>query len=81
MNAKTEPFFLTRDGAFKVIAEVTDGIAQITVYSWSEDFGNAGDWVPIVVTQDSKELERHFPEGSLHEFSVPDYPPDEGVPA
>lgn len=81
MEAKPEPFFMTRDGAFKVIAEMSDGIATITVYSWSENFGKAGDWLPIIQTQDSQELERHFPEGSLHEFEVPDYPPDGMVSA
>lgn len=80
-TADRESFWLTRDGAFKVYPEFVEGIPQITVYSWSETMGEAGDWVPVIVLHSSEELSRHFPDGSLHEFEVPDFPPDEGVPA
>jgi hypothetical protein len=80
MKPTNEPFWLTRDGAFKVTVEQReDTTPAFVVYSWSEDFGKAGDWVPVAEGQDSRDLERHFPDGSLHEFEVPDFPPDEGM--
>lgn len=76
MTGKPEPLWLTRDGAFKVIIEGSGNSSKIMVFSWSDDYGKAGGWVPILTTRSSDELSRHFPEGSLHEFEVPNFPPD-----
>jgi len=76
MTSREEPFWLTRDGRYKVRVD-GQGTAQAAVlYSWSDEAGTAGDWVEIVRTQSTGELHKHIDEGSLHEFTVPDYPPD-----
>ena len=69
-------FWLTRDGRYKVTVEGKGERHAAVVYSWSDEAGTAGDWVEILRTQSTEELNRHIDKNSLHEFVIPAYPPE-----